>query len=275
MKVGFWNVQRLGGSSPEEKKSLVANVIDKFFDELDVELMVLCEITSDTVVNSSSENEHKIEKIVHRPRRTNRRTSSALGYTLITKEGLDATAWKFEVPSFTDIFDQPNHRKGGSDYYNKGKRHVLTLSHYEEGWDLYFYHANAISGGGSKHAVAWIAEALRLENSDKAGNVLHPFVLIGDLNCHPTELRLCINELADIVGKDSDWAKGFQVVHGSETHTTQPKDGEPALQKTFDYAVGTKGGGRTIKVKAIDTRFIGGSALESHPDHLPIVVTFV
>jgi hypothetical protein len=275
MKVGFWNVQRLGDGTSEEKKRIVADVIDKFFDELDVELFVLCEVMSDTVVSSILGNEHEVEKLEHRPRRSKKRTSAALGYSLITTEGLDVTARKFEVPTFSELFGQPNHRKGSADFYLKSKRHILTLSHYMAGWDLYFYHANAESLGGSRHKVAWAAEALRHANSNANDEVVRPFVLIGDLNCQPTELRNCMGELQDIVDKDEKWLKGFQVSHGLETHTTKPKKGKAALQKTYDYAIGTKGKGRTIEVKVIDTRFIGKSELKFHPDHLPIVVKFV
>jgi hypothetical protein len=52
MKVMFWNVQRLGERSPADKQRIIANIIEHTFINYEIGLVVLCEVTSNSIIKA-------------------------------------------------------------------------------------------------------------------------------------------------------------------------------------------------------------------------------
>src|SRR5574343_1420424 len=118
MNIGFWNVERLGGGTSDESKTLIATAIEWFFDSKDVELFVLCEITSNTIATSSSGTiDLEIDKIGTVKRRLKKLASSQLGDALVAREdypGVDARV--LPIPAYKDVFGFDNYAKGGNKF---------------------------------------------------------------------------------------------------------------------------------------------------------------
>jgi len=258
MNIAFWNVQRLGKATSDAAKAVVANAIDDFFDNRDVSVVVLCEVSSDTTVSADSAKEYKISKIHAATRRGRRKASAQLGYTVISRGDTGFEPRAYEVPAYKDVFGFDPWKKGGGSFSKNSKRKVLEFASLCDDTDVYFYHANA--SDLSKHLVPWVAEAIRLRTEKHN----YPFLLIGDLNCEPTELEVSLKSYEAPNYKKTGWAGKFKVTYGGKTHNAHH-----GCLKTLDYVIGKAN--EAVTVSTIDTRDFGN--LEDHPDHLPIIVS--
>lgn len=261
MKIGFWNVERLGEGTSEESKTVIANAVEWFFDHEGVELFVFCEITSNTVISSDTPVDLEIDKIATVKRRLKKIASAQLGYAVVYKEncGFSGTARPLTVPDYDETYTFKTYKKTGNRFSVYSKRQVLEFDKLFHGIDFYFFHAN--SSSRASYLVAWVAEHLRKES--EGGN---PFVLVGDLNCEPAALE---NELKyydhdDLKGQG--YSDGFHIKFAGNTHHARK-----GASKVLDYAITTQG--TAVTIASYNTLpFSNRHDRADHPDHFPVVV---
>jgi hypothetical protein len=248
MKFVFWNVQRLGSATPQARGEIMEAVLADAFEFHGAEYAILCEVSG-----SASLGVANVNKQVQVFRRGANARAAQLGYACIDAELNEVVLEQFKMPTFTDVFGNPTHRKGGNDFTRQSKRFVAHAGTYDGDVELYVYHANASAKGA--FLVAWVAEALRLEDN---GN----FLLVGDLNSEPGAVRTQMQ----LLGTDPD---EFEFGEDGPTHNAKT-----GLNKTYDYAIGGMG------IVPVVTRLdITGTIAHftddpnaNMSDHLPIVV---
>ena len=133
--------------------------------------------------------------------------------------------------------------RGGQNFMQQSKRKVASIGQIG-GNPLFMYHAN--SSYKSSALVRWVVAALD-DAHDK-------FLLVGDFNCSPGELR-----------DQLDWGT-FRVVDGGPTHNAKITTGPTT---TLDFAI-AKGLNPTVSVLNA-SNFFNEAGLPI-PDHLPILV---
>ncbi|RZI80276.1 MAG: hypothetical protein EOP38_22955 [Rubrivivax sp.] len=261
MNIVFWNVERLGQSTPDDAKTLIADVVEWFFDDKDVELVVLCEITSGTTATASTGGELIVEKVGQVKKRRKRLESAQLGYSVISKNSDSPQASVINVPNYEDVFKLPNYKKAGQVFKDFSKRGVLELQTLCDNTDVYFYHVN--SSLRSSYLVGWVSEFLRQRTSEHG----YPFVLIGDMNCSPNDVKIELMYYDDSKLKGAGWSDKFEVHASGATHHARK-----GATKVLDFAVGNKG--KAVTLSSIDTlhfsKFPG--TYTDHPDHFPIML---
>lgn len=264
MKIGFWNVQRLGSGTSEASKELVAKTVEWFFDNKDVEIFVLCEITSSTTISSGASSDLAIDKIGTIKKRLKKTASAQLGYAVVTKEGTDygITASLVDIPDYADVYNFATYKKAGGNFKSVSVRGVLEFSHLLDGVDLYFYHANA--SDKAPYLVAWVAEVLRQRTENKT----YPFVLIGDLNCEPAQLANQLRYYDSNLLKGLGYSDKFSLKYDGVTHHARYD-----ASKVYDYAI--TGKLTAVTVTSWDTLVFSAERDRSdHPDHFPILIDF-
>jgi len=247
MKFLFWNVQRLGSATPEKRGEIMQGVVAEAFRVHNVDYALLCEVSGSTNLDGVS-----FRKQVSVVKRGTHARAAQLGYASIDSDLNEVTLEKYPLPKFTKVFDQPSPRKGGNEFTKHSKRCVAYVLNVH-GVNVYVYHANASSK--APFLVAWVAEALRLEDDED-------FLLIGDFNCEPPEVRTQL----ELLKRDPD---AFEFGEDGPTHNAKT-----GLTKTYDYAIG----GRRVPsaVTKLDisktiAQFTNTPAKDMS-DHLPIIV---
>jgi len=260
LKIGFWNVERLGKGTSAASKSVIANAIEWFFDHEDVELFVLCEITSSTTVTSSADTDMAIDKVGTIRRRVKKAASAQLGYAFVAKDGdFGGVASLVDIENFDETYEFRTHKKSGNSFKNLSKRGVLEFNRLFNGVDVYFFHAN--SSAHAPYLVAWVAEALRRRVAGK-----YPFVLIGDLNCQPSELTNLLKYYDHDELMGHGYSDSFKCRFAGNTHNARL-----GAHKVLDYAI--TGAGTAATVSSWDTLcFSTELGYADHPDHFPVVV---
>lgn len=204
-----------------------------------VDICLFCEITSNLTLSDVT-----LSKQVAVTKRDRRQNSAQLGYSGIMADHSEADLTSFEVDRYTDLFDGRLTYRGGQDFMKQSKRKVASIGQIG-GNPLFMYHAN--SSYKSSAMVRWVVASL-----DDAHAT---FLLVGDFNCSPGELR---NQI--------DWGT-FNIADGGPTHNAKTVGGPTT---TLDYAV-AKGLTPTVTV-VNDVDFFREAGLTEMPDHLPIVV---
>ncbi len=249
MKFLFWNVQRLGSSTPGSKERIIEQVLAEAITLHHVELAFLCEVTSSMTVGGVG-----INKQVHVIKRGTHAQAAQLGYASIDADLNEVALEQYEMPKFKDTFGFAAPRKGGNEFTRQSKRFVAFAGEHD-GANLYVYHANASAKGA--FLVAWVIEALRQEDDGD-------FLLVGDLNSEPAAVQTQLDQL----GVDRSLFE-----FGDNGHTHNAKTG---LTKTYDYAIG--GFGNVPVVTKLDISGAIGHYSQNPAadmsDHLPIVVEY-
>ena len=249
MKLLFWNVQRLGRSTPNLRGGVVEGVVAHAFQDHHVDLVVLCEMSGSTHLGDVA-----VNKQLNVIRRGATRGAAQLGYAAISDDLNEVAIQRFELPSFSDTFGRPIHRKGGNAFTRHTKRFVGHLGDFA-GVNVYVYHANASAKGA--FLVAWVAAALDLEDDGD-------FLLVGDLNSTPQAVRTQMQ----FVGLDPDT---FEFGWDQPTHNAH----KPPATKVYDWAIGGFSivpGVTTLDIGGFVQGAFGADAPANMPDHLPIVV---
>lgn len=247
MKFLFWNVQRLGSATPKKRGEMMEGVLAEAFHFHHADYALLCEVSGSTSLGGVS-----ISKQVAVFKRGTHARAAQLGYASIDSDLNEVTLERFPLPKFTDVFGRPTWRKGGNEFTKHSKRVVAHAGNFN-GVNVYVYHANASSK--APFLVAWVAEALRLEDDED-------FLLIGDLNCEPPAVRTQLQ----LLGCDPDIFE-----FGDDGPTYNAKTG---LTKTYDYAIGGLGV-PSVVTKLDISRTIAhftDTPAEDMSDHLPIIV---
>jgi hypothetical protein len=261
MKIGFWNVQRLGKGTPDAAKELVANVLEDFFKNNDVKLFVLCEVTSDTEIvgTRTSSQQLEISKIAVKNRKYKQFKRAQLGYAFVS-EGLgDLDPVIIDIPNHDEVFGFKSDRLGNV-FKTVSKRLVLGFDQPFNGVQVYFYHANAV-GHLATDLVIWVAEALRQRKKGK------PFVLVGDLNCMPMDLQNRLYHYDTLLDARRSVSKKLEVCFSGFTHNATVE-----ASKTLDYAIN---GGSALTVRTWSGKRRHSTDSNSYtdfPDHFPITI---
>lgn len=239
MKVMFWNTQRLGGGSAE-KKTMIEAVVAHAIRNEGVDLSLFCELTSDLNLGDVT-----LSKQMAVAKRNKRQANAQLGYGCITADSAESDIEMVEIPRYTELFENGISYRGGNDFMAQSKRKVAGVGQVGT-TPIFMYHAN--SSYKSTELVRWVVAGLDESHSK--------FLLVGDFNCSPGDLKGALN-----------WGS-FNVADGGATHNAKNAGGP---QTTLDFAVG-KGVIPTVKVmNHVD--FFKNAGLADMPDHLPILVS--
>ena len=187
----FWNVERLGGGSSEDKRMIIESVIAEIHRVSPVSFVGLCEVTSDVRLG-----EAPVSRQVYRAKRTQDQERYQLAYSAFDTPNMSAVDLEIKsIMDFRDLFVEGRDFAvpGGGVIRGVGRARVpgggktVFVSHSARpvadagelnGTRVFLYHAD--SGGGNPpqrgFLAAWVAASLDLEYG---GN----FVLAGDLNC--------------------------------------------------------------------------------------------
>lgn len=239
MKVLFWNTQRLGGGSPDDKQQALLEAVLNLKEGMEVDICLFCEITSDVEAFA-------LAKQVAVVRRDVRRNAAQLGYGCLDCDLSHRDLRIAEIPHYNDVFDEPIGYRGGGRFDAQSKRRVAFAGRVGN-VPLYVYHANA--SYKSVELVRWIACALDERHKR--------FLLVGDFNCAPASLREALSDKLHLLVKD-----------GGCTHIPS---GARTAKSVLDYAV-AKGCSITVEVLPAD-KIVRGTGWKRPPDHLPILVT--
>jgi hypothetical protein len=254
MRIVFWNVQRLGGSSPDLKKLLIEGVLAELF-KLDVTWALLCEVTSDTKLGQVP-----IQKQLALVKRSKKKSQSQLGYAWLKKDLSTGQLSRHPIDPLQILMPSGENvriSKGGSYFQKLSKRVVAYVGQDQPpvGPLVYLYHANASSKAA--HLVTQ-AVATCVEDVDKTAAL--GFLLVGDLNCEPLSLSSYLEvNLKDRAGE-------VDVAHGGKTHNART-----GLNTIYDYAVHSSN--LMCEVAAFDIQHaMKNFGKKNLPDHLPILV---
>lgn len=239
MKVLFWNTQRLGGGSPDDKQQAIREAVLKIKEDMEVDICLLCEITSDVEAFA-------LVKQVAVAKRDVRRNAAQLGYGCLDRDFGHQDLRIAEIPHYNDVFDEPIGYRGGGRFEVQSKRRVASAGRIGN-VPLYVYHANASSK--SVELVKWVACALDERH--------RRFLLVGDFNCSPADLREALSDRLHLLVRD-----------GGCTHIPS---GARTAKSVLDYAV-AKGCPITVEVPPAN-QIVRAIGWKRPPDHLPIVVT--
>jgi hypothetical protein len=169
MKILFWNVQRVGGTTSEQRNLMFESVIAQFIRD-GGDMILLCEVTSDFVLSGN-----QFEKVGVRPRRTDSLTRQQLGYAAFDRDLNNIPIQIEDITRFSVNFEDRITFRGGDSFSNQSNRYVIKIG--DE--NIFLYHSNA--SYKSQVLVPWVANHL--------SNSYSQFVLIGDLNVNPDEWR--------------------------------------------------------------------------------------
>lgn len=204
-----------------------------------VDICLFCEITSDLMLSDIT-----LSKQIAVTKRDRKKNSAQLGYGGIMADLSEPELTAFTVDRYTDLFEGNLTYRGGQDFLKQSKRKVAGIGQIG-GNPLFMYHAN--SSYKSPALVRWVVGALD-EAHDR-------FLLVGDFNCSPDDLRHHV-----------DWGD-FRIADGGPTHNAKNVGGPTT---TLDYAV-AKGLNPAVTVLN-DVDFFREAGLTEMPDHLPIIV---
>lgn len=172
MRILFWNVQRLGRTTPAGKIDFISAVIDRAEVQYgQIDHVVFCEVTGTAMIRGQP---------VVRELPVGARGPAAisqLAYSALYSPPLTAV----EIADFDDVFDFKPIYKHGKNFRRIAMRNVGQL-HNGSGTDCYVFHANASAVAARQ--VAWAATSLNKEHMVPP----RPFLLFGDLNCTPVQL---------------------------------------------------------------------------------------
>lgn len=243
MRLLFWNTQRLGSGSSQLKYALTEGVLALAFREYNVDMAVLCEVTSGLTIGPSD-----IDKQVVVAKRTKKKTQSQLGYGGISSDLSQVDMTRAAIDDYVIVTASGRQLKGGTKFDKQSKRDVAYLGQDGNiGPHLYMYHANA--SGKAAPMTTWVAKSC-YEESDGG------FLLVGDFNCSPALLQATMDK-NDVRGPGIFWDRTLN------THNAKHDD----MVNIYDYAICS---GFHCEVRAIDTR--GIIPKESMSDHLPILI---
>jgi hypothetical protein len=251
----FWNTQRLGGSSPEEKRQLFEGIIAQIMHNAhDFQYFALCEVTG--VVQIGDVNVEKaLLKASVKP--------GQLAYEVIDADLANSPIEAADIDNFNEIFGIPSFVKGGNAFNRQSKRPVAGISRTQQGTPIFIYHANA--SARSAFLVNWVAAALAKECEDN-------FILAGDLNCEPADfqsMHTAIQHQMQLRGSGVV-LPNFTLSSGGQTHNAKA-----GLAKIYDWAVsGSKTGEVKVQVVNYMTAIHEINWGQHASDHLPIVITY-
>ena len=255
MRLLFWNVQRLGGGSPELKKALIEGVMAEVF-KLDVEWVLLCEMTSDTEFGDVP-----IQKQLAVGKQTARKSTAQLGYSWIRN---DLTVGDLQVqmidPMQVYAPSGENVRlcKGGSYFHKLSKRNVVYVGQDQApvGVNIFMYHANS-----SYKSPRLVTQVVSTCVYDTIGTGDLGFLLVGDLNCEPDTLLPWLD-----VNLEPEVRATVDVTWGGPTHNA--RDGATSV---LDYCVHSRHLTCEVKTVPLDG-VMQNVGRKNFPDHLPILV---
>jgi len=257
MRLLFWNVQRLGGNSPELKQILIEGVMEEAF-RMDVEWILLCEITSDTEFS-----EVPIQKQLAIGKQKSRKSTAQLGYAWITssREGGELQPQMIDpMVVYSPSGDNVRMSKGGKYFEKISKRTVAYVGQDQgpNGVNIFMYHANA-----SGKALRLVTQVVSTCVNDTDGCGALGFLLVGDLNCDPTALQSWLK-----VNLTKNEYKSVGVAWDKQQYTHNARQG---ATRTLDYCVHSSN--LTCEVKALPLDGVMQNfERENFPDHHPILV---
>lgn len=261
MRIAFWNVMRVGFSTDPVVAGVIADRLDDMFLNKMVRLVILCEITSDSVIGTDDNWNYIVKKTGQRKKRTRRGTAAQLGYALVT-DMFEEDPFDLKVQDISKYHvafpGLDPYKKGGSNFNQISKRNVVRLEGAGLGKKIFAFHVN--SSHKAPYVAAWAAQSLRKSYPGEQ------MVLIGDMNCQPTELTTEFLYYDHPALMKPGFSSNFVTRHDGHTHNARMSSGPTS---TLDYAVAINNADVTVTKMAQPG---GHDRLMSHPDHLPIIV---
>lgn len=165
MKILFWNVQRLGHGTPQERKDAFTYLYEK---RVKPDLALFCELLPGGGFPKPNNLTYRRESIYQ------------LCYGCLDENFADVPLASY-TPDSTAEYQQAAF-KGGNYFPNLVDRSVGYLGNHG-GVEMYVFHAPATSGS-ARRAMSFLACDLDLKHG------LHPWLVIGDFNVEPDRLSL-------------------------------------------------------------------------------------
>jgi len=250
----FWNTYRLGSSSPKEKRMYTEGVLAQAFEE-GADIALLCEVTSGLTLGDS-----QIDKQLMVAKKTNKKTSSQLGYAAIKKNLETINISSIQPRNYKIVSQTGRYLKGGSSFKGQSKRKVAYIGQIGT-LKIYMYHSNASTKAAAM--TSWVAHACY---EDSKGS----FLLVGDFNCEPSNLIKALKfNASDNTAANND-KKIFTALQNMVYYDTTNKTHNAkhvTMTKVYDYAICST----NCDITALkDLRDV--IPTKSLSDHLPIFI---